>query len=332
MSSGSDIKRTAGLDPLPDVERLIAGLSSALAAHADDLEVLGRERTSKAGTFASEVVSGRLAGRPFRVFCKYGARRLEDPDGRLGGTSYEAAVYRHALAPVRASTAQLYGTYDDPQTGETWLVLACLDGFAAAGDPEARSAAVVLGARWIGHFHALWEERLEAGEEPPLMRYDLEYYRRWGERTEALAGELHLRHPWLRRACEGYREAVALLPRGRETIVHGDYYPSNLLLRNGAVSPIDWGAAAIGAGEIDLASLTQRWQAELVADARAAYETARWPDGTPPDFERRLDVAGLYLCFRWMGAGPEWIRDERRRWRFDIARTLSERLGLLGQS
>ena len=68
---------------------------------------------------------------------------------------------------------------------------------------------------------------------------------------------------------------------------------------------MDWESAAIGAGEIDLASLTDGWPTEIAESCEREYAAARWPQGPPPEFAERLALAKLYWGLRWLGNTPD---------------------------
>ena len=91
-----------------------------------------------------------------------------------------------------------------------------------------------------------------------------------------------------------------------QTVIHGEYFPMNILYRDGVIYPIDWESGAIAVGEIDLASLTADWPSEIVQECEHEYERWRWPDRSPSDFRKVLDAARLYWLFRWLGDRPEW--------------------------
>ena len=112
-----------------------------------------------------------------------------------------------------------------------------------------------------------------------------------------------------------------------QTVIHGEYYPQNVLAQEGVIYPVDWESAAVAAGEIDLASLTEGWPAEFARRCEEEYALARWPEGAPPEFERTLAVARLYFPLRWLGhAGT--LTPERSRF-LDRLRLAGERLGLI---
>ena len=78
-----------------------------------------------------------------------------------------------------------------------------------------------------------------------------------------------------------FEERASELTSAPQTIIHGEYYPKNILVREGEIFPVDWESAAVAAGEIDLASLTEGWPEEDKRVCQAEYCAARWPNGAP---------------------------------------------------
>ena len=114
-----------------------------------------------------------------------------------------------------------------------------------------------------------------------------------------------------------------------DTIIHGEYYPKNILVHEGKIYPVDWESAAVAIGEIDFASLTEKWPQAIVQMCRDEYVRARWGQAAAPDFELKLMAAQLYLHFRWLGNLAEWTAEPKVRWRFEQMLELGELLGLL---
>lgn len=266
-------------------------------------------------------------GRKLTLFCKYGTKDEGDFYGQRGGVPYEAKVYRKLLQSCTGSTPTFYGAYADRQTGSTWLVLEYLTRSTEVGkaSPEAMSAA----ARWIGRFHAGPAARATGSSTRFLTVYDAAYYQGWARRTVQFAGPLHHQFPWLRTLCGRWDEAAAVLATWPRTIIHGEYYPHNILLQRGLVRPVDWETAAIAAGEIDLATLTEGWGRAISSRCELAYQQARWPDGPPADFPRVLDLARVYVQLRWLGDQPDWTTEKGSMERFAILRGVGKRLGLI---
>ena len=257
------------------------------------MNILSRQACDNESTFASEIVTFEGGLRLFSkrhdpgISCRYGYRR---------GVAFEAEVYRRILQPLGVTVPRFHGY----AAGE--LLLEYLEAAARvsrAEDPRAMAEA----ARWIGEFQrcaplADW-----------LPRYDIGFYRGWAERAirfgvfSDLAGQFE-------RACE-------LLAGAPVTMIHGEYYPANVLYRDGVVSPVDWESAAIGPGEIDLASLTDGWPEETVRDCEQAYGR-----GTP----EVLAAARVYTQLRWLGDRPEWTGDPENTWRIERLRRDCDRL------
>ena len=317
---------------LPHVHALTDGLTRALGdGNAGcPVSVLNREPVLYPGWTPVEVVTCRFAdGSARRLLCKYGSPVRAAAYGHRGGVPYEAAVYQQVLGALKLSSPAFYGTYEDAATGATWLFLEYLHGSFRLRDVEG-AAPLGLAAAWIGRFHAAAQQHLApAGWRTLLRNYDEGYYRGWLARTAAFAEPLQGRFPWLPRLQQRYERFMAPLLDAPETAIHGEYYLKNVLVRDGRVYPIDWESAAIGAGEIDLASITEHWPPDIVRQCQLEYGRARWPDGPPAEFECTLAAARLYLHFRWLGDRAELTNRPKNYWRFEEMQHLAELLGLI---
>jgi aminoglycoside phosphotransferase (APT) family kinase protein len=226
---------------------------------------------------------------------------------------------------MQVSTPALYGMFADTTSDQIWLILEYLDEsmrVKKSDDP----AAMALAARWIGEFHAASQLLLQRTATPFLKPYDAEYYLGWAQRTLQYADRLRWRLPWLTRLCERFDKVATTLLAVTPTVIHGEYYPKNILYRDGKVHPVDWESATIAAGEIDLASLTEGWADEVAHGCKLQYQTARWPDGSPGDFERTLCAAQIYLHFRWLGdLSAAAVTD----WRIDQLHSAGRRFGVI---
>jgi len=262
--------------------------------------------------------------------CKYGGNSCSDYGSR-GGIPYEAEVYLHVLQPLRLSTARFYGSYKDVISGETWLVVEYLDESLRVSS-DSYPGAVCMAIRWLGGFHAANEALLLNSSIAFLKKYDYEYYIGWAHRTLLLASDLNLKFSWLEPLCKRWGEIVKEFFLPPSTVIHGEFYTENVLIRNRIVYPIDWESAAIAVGEIDLASITWCWPDEIVRQWEMEYQKGRWPEGTPANFQGRLDAARLFQQFRWMGT-RKWISDRLKEtnssWWFEQLFIMGERLGLI---
>jgi hypothetical protein len=313
----------AGTRP-PGLARLTAGLTEVLGGA---VTVLRRQRNVRSSTAASEVLTCRLpGGATGRLLAKYGsADDLDETYGHKGGVPFEAAVYRQVLAPFRDRTVPYRGACPGARPGETWLFC---DYLAGALLLQKVDGGLALGARWAGHFHRA-NEGCRAAALSPLRAYDRRYYRGWVERTVHFAGGLRREMPWLVPLCRRFAEAADLLLAAPQTVIHGEYYPHNILESGGKVYPIDWESAAVAAGEIDIACLAEGWEDRDVAECERVYREARWPGGPPHRFGQALAAARLYVALRWLGDRPEWTRSVQGAWYFGQLRRAGGRLGLI---
>jgi len=287
-------------------------------------------------TFPNEVVTCRLpGGRRRRVFVKYQSGQSHNCFGHRGNVPYEAEVYRRVLHPLADCTPKYLGTHTDPKTGNVSLFLEYLHRSIRASDivwkrTTRQPRALAQAARWIGQFHTQHAQRTEDPSLAFLRRYDAEYYRGWAQRTLEFSRPLHKLFPWLTELCKIDEWFVPLL-KERQTVIHGEFYAKTILVQNQRVFVLDWESAAVAAGEIDLAALTEgkHWPASVVQKCERSYVCARWPEGKPPSFSRILEAARIYLHFRWLGERPDWTVREKNLSRYDHLQASAKRLGLI---
>lgn len=318
---------------LPDLTRLTAGLSAVLAAHDPAMAgvtVIERRPNVYESSAPTEVVRCRLGDGTLRdLFCKYATRHDHTAHGHRGGVAYEAAVYRHTLAPMNVSAPRCYGSFEDAGAGDICLVLDYLPDVVRLMHTIDPHAVLRLAARWIGRFHALNERRLAGASMPHLHRYDAAYYLGWAGRTLEYAEPCHARYPWLRPLCARFEAVAEMLLAAPATVIHGEFYPKNVLFAAGVVYPVDWESAAVAAGAIDLATLTEGWEDDTVRACADEYRRARWAQQSPAGFTRTLDAARLYIATRWLGERPESTADDGARWYIEQMHGPAKRLGLI---
>lgn len=249
------------------------------------LAQLGRIESRSAYPYTStwpleEVELTCAGGETLRVLVK----RLEGPrvskPAWLCDPEREIEAYR-LLAGEALGTARCYAS------GRRWLILEKLNGreLWQHGELDAWAAT----ASWASTLH----ERFVA--DPPstsmLLRHDERLHRRLLDLAlQSTDGP----RTWLERAGACAIARLAALP---VTLIHGELYPSNVLVdANGRVSAVDWETAAIGPGAIDLAALLTGWEGTPREAIRAAYGEIE-----PLD----LAAAELVLALQWVGFAPK---------------------------
>ena len=263
-------------------------------------------------THSSEVLSLKTPdSKALKLFCKHGAPSDESwlARGHRGGISYEADVYRRVLVPLALKVPAFYAALHNTANNEHYLVLEHLDGALAVSkseDPDAMPEA----ARWAGRLHALAEPKVANREIEFLIAHNKNYYFGWARRTLEFSRLRGVDVSWITRLCSRYEALVELLVSAAHTVIHGEYYPKNVLMCNGAVYPVDWESAAIAAGEVDLASLTQGWSSEVMYRCAQAYSQARWGRAPAENLLETITAGHLYWRFRWLGNSFDWSTGE----------------------
>jgi hypothetical protein len=295
----------------PELSELQAGLAAlwrAASSEAQNLRVRARKPNAYASTFPSEIVTCRLPdGREKRIFIKYERTAWRDPHEFTwrGGVRYEADVYRQVLNDLPLALPAFHGFVADEECGGPALILEYLEQtLRVSFAPD--EGAMVAAAAWLGQFHAIHEARLRQSVPEFLVRCDADFCAAW-LRSLLTCAEPHLaRFPWLPTVCRRYRDQVGRLTEQPATVIHGEFSPRNVLWQKDRVVPTDWETAAIGPGEIDLATLVNGWDEATLRACQDCYQKTRWPEGTPSSFAEAYVLAELYVAFRWLVVCPEW--------------------------
>lgn len=246
----------------------------------------------------------------------------------------EAAVYGSVLAAAPSGPPRLYGSAIDPERGRHWLFIEWVEGreLFQVGERELWEAA----AAWLGAMHRQLGEGLDRHRASGrLLEYDRAHYRRWIERARrfaAASGQPQSQARSVDSLLARYKPAIEELLAMPKTVIHGEFYASNVLVAGDAASPrvcpVDWELAAAAPGTIDLAALVSGgWSDEDREALIGAYGAAVGPHTFTA---RQLDLARLHLAVQWLGwAEPGWSppAGQRQDWHGE-ALALAERLGL----
>jgi aminoglycoside phosphotransferase (APT) family kinase protein len=273
--------------------------SLVAALRGSQVAVVAREANPYAATFHTEILHCRWPdGTERRIFCKRGGRHPDNPHDDRGGVAYEAMVYEHLLSPKALSPVPYWGSFCEADAKTTCLLVGYLEGSVHANDAANQLLALGRAAAWIGRFHARTNEAMTDAAAFRLARFDATHYAQWPARAIEYARGRGRGENWLEPVWRYYQRQVDALISRAPTIIHGDYYPDNTLVREDSVYPIDWGWAAVAPGEIDLASFTEGWPPEVARACAGRYAAERWGVNGDLDFEAALLAARLYLLFR----------------------------------
>lgn len=186
--------------------------------------------------------------------------------------------------------------------GRWWLILEKVAGTELwqHADLSAWQAA----ARWARRLHDRFLSDPPAGAH--LLVRDEAFFRAWIDRAATQTGGA------VQALLPAAQDAVARLLRLPATLIHGELYPSNILIADERVAVVDWEMAGVGPGVIDLAALVTGWPVLEQARIVAAY------GGVDP---ADLAAARLLLALQWLGWSPAWQPPEehRRDWLTEAA-------------
>jgi hypothetical protein len=253
----------------------------------------------------------------------------------------EALVYERLLAGRDLGTAVCYGWSVDEQAGRYWLFLEKVVGHPLCHVGEFGRWCAAAG--WLARLHTL---PATAPAPPlnaiPLLRYDRAFFEEWRRRAEqSLAGRpiaAAARRQQLERLTDAYGRAIPELASLDGTLVHGEYYASNVIVPDApgdrTACPIDWGTAGLGAAGLDLAALTSgRWTPEqrraMVSAYRQALKAAAGRARPLDELLREVDLCTLHHAVQWVFWSERWEApaDQRHDW-LDAGLAVAKRLGV----
>jgi hypothetical protein len=294
---------------------LVQALTAALDG-SEPVSAVRRSMNSFASWHPSEVVTCSVGSRTVEVLCKYDLPVTRMVHGLPSGVRYEADAYRLAVKPCSLSAPRSFGFFTDEHSGATWLMLEYVAGSCRL-PKSLEPGAIGRAAQWLGSFHRFHDQRA-AGRPKQLNRHDQATLAACVERALRGSVPLRSRYPWLERLAAEYLSVFRDLFLRRPTVIHGEFYPKNILMRDRTVFPVDWERAAIFAGEIDLAALTEgHWDPEDVLLAIESYAASRWGRDVPEDYAECLEAARVYLHLYALGNEPDEPFKPGAKWRFE---------------
>jgi Ser/Thr protein kinase RdoA (MazF antagonist) len=229
-------------------------------------------------------------------------------------------TYRRILAPEGLG-ARCHVAIAEPDVPRYWLLLEKVPGVQLwqVGDFATWEGV----ARWLARFHARFANRVAAVRQanPHLLEYNAQLLGVWLQRAcAALQTSPDTRARALLDILDGYDQVIDAIASLPVTLVHGEFYPLNILVGvegSGAhVWPVDWEMAATGPGLLDLAALAGGWSASHRQRLVAAYHTeiARLGADVPTLDATHLgvDLCRLHLALQWLGWSPGWVAKHGR--------------------
>jgi Phosphotransferase enzyme family len=315
-----------------DLERFVHDSARAHFGSENRIVTIERRLNDYHSSFAIEelILHFETGGRIALIF------KNLSPDGLLNyarqirphfsyQSTREIVVYRHVLAGAGWGTPICYGAQVDPENERYWLLLE-----KVAGNPLAKTGEFSIWcdtARWLADLHCgLAEVTAHAQLNANLLHYDEGFFNAWIDRAEHFS---NLRADCTKKGqsvigplaaqCRRAARKICALP---QTFIHGEFYPSNVLISNHddriRICPIDWETAAIGPGLLDLAALvagnwTQERRTELASAYYEALSPAMRPFGDYDEFYKALRCCQLFMAIKWLGWSSDWDAPDEHR-------------------
>lgn len=280
-------------------------------------------------------------GSTIRLIAKYLGRTAMSEAARLAkpaalhSAGRELAVYRHILAGADLGTPALIGGWTRDGDGEVGvMVLDRVEGtpLSEIGDVNVWQAT----ARWLARTHARFAGAVpriptsDSSARTSLVSYDREMLGAAARRGLERAAEQALGSAEMCVALGARLEyALRALSSATPTLVHGDFYPSNVVVTDDRIAVVDWELAGTGPAVLDLAALAAGgWSNRQRHDLIKAYHEeslAVRRTETLTALVRRVELASLCLALRWVGSATDWdAPDEHRRdWFADAVAVLA---------
>jgi thiamine kinase-like enzyme len=312
----------------PDVPtgELLVCLEEILSRHfGEPLKIAGlaRKPWEYRSSFGLELLAVDLGGRGqlALMFKDLGWHALTSEARRAKQRSLydplrEIRFYENVLRSYPAFGPLFYGSVVDPRQDRYWLFIEHLCGRELYQIGELNVWQAV--ARWLAEMHLSFQPLAGSSTalQPHLVRHGAEQQQlRFETACAAMArrGEAdkcrQLRQ-W-RETLSGMARAFAAAP---PTLLHGEFYPSNILVisseEQNTVKAVDWEMAGVGCGLLDLAALVVGGWAEheqrAIAEAylQRMYEHGRHK--SEREFFTTLDYSRLYIALGWLGCSDDW--------------------------
>jgi len=227
----------------------LAPLAGALEAVWPDARHVALKPIPESHSGFTYWVDAEVAGRPTQ-----GVLRLPPPGARAAGPADVARQARimRALASTAVPVPEILAASEAPVLdGRPFVLMAKVEGERLDSALEKMTPTALMRAAFevIDQIAEVPPADTGIGDEP-VTEPDAEVHR-WAALRERAPAELVHRAPSLEA-----RLLASAPPRGPVRLVHGDYHPGNLVLRDGAVvAVLDWEIAHLGVTASDKAGL-----------------------------------------------------------------------------
>jgi aminoglycoside phosphotransferase (APT) family kinase protein len=246
----------------------------------------------------------------------------------------EIEVYEKILNRARCGAARCHGAVNSPELERHWLFLERVEGrlLWQTGDLSEWDAA----ARWLAEFHQGFARKKFASVKT-LLAYDEQFFGVWIERAEKFLKKRNdVQCRKFARLSKNYARVAGRLAALPQNFIHGEFYASNVIVRDGSapktICPIDWELAGVGPTALDLAALTAgEWSETEKLRFVTAYREALSSRHalSLAEMMQAVVLCQLHLSVQMLGWAEDWAPPEKhaQNW-LQTALRLADKLGL----
>ena len=234
----------------------------------------------------------------------------------------EIEVYRSILSQSEIGTPSYYGSVISERDEQFWLFLEKVPGIELY---QVGNFDIWLEtAQWLAKFHKRYEGRIDRlASETPLVCYGWDFYQVWQDRARSNLQTRKVATPvQIDILVRGYHHVIERLMQLPRTLLHGDFYPSNVVVdsknKELRICAVDWEMAAAGPGIIDLAALvsggwTKKQEAELILTYMNNISPKSFSILDRENFFEDVACGQLHVAMQWLGWSASWSPPEEHK-------------------
>lgn len=231
----------------------------------------------------------------------------------------EISMYSEVLSKARLGCAFCYGALIDDERNRYGLLLEQVEGddLGKIGDFSIWQSA----ANWLAMAHRRLPHVVQDSGTKHIYDYNETCFHQWIDHAQQVTessgqwNSAELSTTDVTFLVTQARRAALVVNRLPKTVIHGEYYASNILASRHdgqlRICPVDWETAGFGCGLLDVATLVAgKWSEEEKDRLTETYLTAMEHDGKTapelPDVSTALCCCRLLMAMKWIGRARHW--------------------------
>ena len=311
---------------LPDDDALEYALSTIFSKKFQKVlivSILERINNISSSSHPSEIVTCEDdSKKKYQLFLKYELKSFVDISKHKQDLFYEDSIYRYALSQMEISTPNYFGSYSFQGEELLLMVLDYIPGiieFSKSTDPDS----IYKATHWLADFHNQSNILYLNRDLTFIKKLDLDYFQYWSSTAKDIIEQSNFGkdYKWLLELIDIYDSECDQLLISDFVMIHGEFYPQNVMTKNDKFFPIDWQTAAIGPAEIDLAALTDNWPQNVKDKCIQEYLSFSGSTENYMQVKNKVKLARIYLGLLWLCTFPiilrqgNWVLEQLKNYR-----------------